>query len=221
MSKFHAIYGKGGVSPEPGGNTYGEVQTLLWTNSTPTTNFSAKTVQLDLSNYDGVIVEFASTVRETIGGFSSRIKVAKNVSGAIGGGFTTETFGVARTVTSVTNSGVVFNDAHASNTDNSYMIPIHIYGYRRYEKETLTSSITNPKTGTANTDTNIGKGNYAMICRYSTDAKAPVFNKGTIVSYLYSALSEGKFSQAILVKANDEGIINCPITYAYQIVTVG
>ena len=56
MSKFHAIYGNGGGTPEPGGDIHGEVQTLLWTNPNTKTNFDAKKVELNLSRYDGVII---------------------------------------------------------------------------------------------------------------------------------------------------------------------
>ena len=49
MSKFHAIYNKGGVSPEPGGEGHGEVQTLLWTNPNTTVDFGAKKVTLNFS----------------------------------------------------------------------------------------------------------------------------------------------------------------------------
>lgn len=220
MSKFHAIYGKGGVSPEPGGDKYGEVQTLLWTNSSPTTNFNAQTIELDLTNYDGVIVEFASTVRETLGVYTSRIKVAKNVSGAIGGGFTTSTFGVARGVTSVTNSGVVFNDAHASNKDNSYMIPIKIYGYKQYETGSIAGEAGSVSFST-NADLQLNKNSYYLIT--AVNNTAIVASKGTIITKLDSDTvpSSEYYGQSVIVFTGETGTVNFNMSGKAKKISVG
>ena len=213
MSKFHAIYNKGG-------KTYGEKQVLIWTNPSPTTSFSAQKVALDLSKYDGVIIEYAfSTTKSQV---ASRIKLEKNISYAHGGGYFDTGVGNARNVTVIDDTGVTFTENKDTNTTNNINIPLKIYGYRQYEAETLTSSVTDQKNGTANTDVIIGKSNYAMIARYGANTTAPIFTKGTIVSYLCNDhTTENYYGQAILVKSDDEGIINCPVNYIYQIVTVG
>nr|DAR35706.1 MAG TPA: hypothetical protein [Caudoviricetes sp.] len=136
MSKFHAIYGKGGVSPEPGEDIYGEVHTLLWTNPSPNKNFSAQKVTLDLSKYDGVIIEYAFSIANS--NISSRIKLEKNISYAHGGGFLSSTNTAnARNVTAIDDTGVTFTDNKDTDTANNNNIPLKIYGYRQYEAGTI------------------------------------------------------------------------------------
>ena len=222
MSKFHAIYGKGGVSPEPGGNTYGETQVLLWTNSKPTVEFTNKKIDIDLTSYDGVIVEFRKSTGAEDSTISGRTKAPKGNYTDFGSGYINVDYkGRGREITVVDNSGVTFSAGGGDVKNNTLMIPTTIYGYRQYKKETLTSSVTNQKNGTANTDISIGKSNYAMIARYGADTTAPIFTKGTIVSYLCNDHAENDYGQAILVKSDDKGIINCPVNFIYQIVTVG
>ena len=134
MSKFHAIYGKGGGTP--GGDTYGEVQTLLWTNSNPKENFAAKKVSLNLSEYDGVIIEYAFSIANS--NISSRIKVEKNISYAHGGGYLGSTNAAnARNVTAIDDTGVTFTDNKDAATANNANIPLKIYGYKQYEAGTI------------------------------------------------------------------------------------
>lgn len=224
MSLFHAIYGKGGVSPEPGGDTYGETQVLLWTNSNTKTPFAEQSVSINLNNYDGVIVEFYKNVNST--DIASRIKVTKqSVDYAeFGCGFANlpgNNQGRARNIVSVTNAGVKFSSAGDETTTNNHiLIPYRIFGYREYKKETLTSAITNQKAANANTNVNIGKGNYALVSHLGAEASSPTVSKGTLISYAYH-VTGSNYAKAYLVKADNNGIINCGTSINYQIVTVG
>ena len=127
MSKFHAIYSKGE-------DNYGEVQTLLWTNPNTKVNFGGKKIEIDLSNYDGVIVEFLDNASSAVQNVISRTKIEKNISYANGGGFVSSgVSGVARNITAVDNTGVTIGNAFSSNENNAYLIPYRIYGYKQYE----------------------------------------------------------------------------------------
>lgn len=219
MSKFHAIYGKGGVSPEPGGDTYGETQVLLWTNSNPNTNFSAQKVALDLSKYDGVIIEYAfSIVKSQV---ASRIKLEKNISYAHGGGYFDTGAGNARNITKIDDTGVTFTENKDTVTANNVNIPLKIYGYRQYVKETLTSAISGQKILTANTDINIGVGNYALVARGANSTSAISVHKGTLIGYAYDQATTGYYGQGALIKPDEQGNINCAQNAIYQIVTIG
>lgn len=133
MSKFHAIYGKGGDTP--GGDTYGEVQVLLWTNSTPSVAFAAQTVTVDLTEYDGVIVEFTDTSNPTK--INGRIKVSKTPElFGVGSRVVNETF--ARNISSLNDSGIGFSDCYRDTSlFNTGFVPLKIYGYRQYEAGTI------------------------------------------------------------------------------------
>ena len=130
MSKFHAIYGKGGVTPEPGGDLE---PVLLWTNSNPTIGFDAQTVSLDLSDYAGVIIEFHQS-NASMYGTRAYIKKNDNINGITGAGYpgAGSSTGLARNVT-VTDSGIVFS-AGIPNSDNN-CIPNRIYGVKKYVVE--------------------------------------------------------------------------------------
>ena len=129
MSKFHAIYGKSGDTPSPGpsGNTYGEVQTLLWENSSPKVNFGNKKIELDLSTYDGIIVEYLDNSSSSVQTIISRLKVGKNITNNYGAGFVSGVeSGVARNITAVDDTGVTLGNAFSSTEKNAYVIPAKI-----------------------------------------------------------------------------------------------
>lgn len=137
MSKFHAIYSKGGVSPEPG-DIHGEVQTLLWTNPNTKVNFGSKKIEIDLSNYEGVIIEFLDNAGSEVQNVISRTKIEKNISYAYGGGFVPSAVsGIARNITTVDNTGVTIGNAFSNAENNAYVIPYRIYGYKQYETGTI------------------------------------------------------------------------------------
>lgn len=127
MSKFHAIYSKGGISPEP---IHGEVQTLLWQNPSIHTNFTPQKVTLDLTSYDGVIIEFNAD--GSGGALGTRIKSDKT---SIGAGFTSvNKDGSFSRNCIISNSGVEFDNGYLNSaTSPGHCIPIKIYGYKQYE----------------------------------------------------------------------------------------
>ena len=65
--EFRVSDGKKQVSTNNGGTweNFSSGAELLWTNSAPTSNFSAKTISLNLSNYDYVIVYVRSRTNLT------------------------------------------------------------------------------------------------------------------------------------------------------------
>lgn len=205
MSLFHAIYGKGST-PTPSEVTFGEVQTLLWTNSSPTSNFSGKTVSLDLSTYDGVIVEYSTTVRETVGNFISRVKCAKNQSLACGGGFITN-IGIARNIVKVTDDGVQFGDAYAASVDNQYLIPINIYGYKQYETGSIAGEA-GSVSFSSDSDLTLDKNSYYLIVAVNNTTLTA--SKGNIIAKIDSSTvpSSNYYGQSAIVFTGDTGVVN-------------
>ena len=219
MSKFHAIYSKGGVSPEPGGNTYGETQVLLWTNSNPSSNFAAQKVSIDLSNYDGVIIEFRSKRDNKLLNIT---KLGKNELVENFGSGNTNNESRTRNINAIDDTGITFSDGYLNGIANSgHVIPNKIWGYREYMKETLTSSTTNQKTLPANKDVIIGKGNYALVVRGDDSTIPFVVSKGAIIGYAYDQATTGFYGQAMLIKPDETGVISVPGSSNYQIITVG
>ena len=110
-----------------GGGGGGSGLTLLWTNSSPSSNFSAKTVALDLSGYSAVVVilyssgaAVAGSVIVPKGGIQVRASVPRTYSGSY--------VHYWRAV-SCTDSGVTFGGGNreATSTD-AVMVPYKIYG---------------------------------------------------------------------------------------------
>ena len=217
MSKFHAIYGKGGVSPEPGGNIYGEVQTLLWTNDSPTSPFPRKTISLDLTDYDGVIVEYAPNITETTK-IISRVKCAKS-SNNIGSGNIT-TLGIARFIHTVDDNGVVFGDCYASTVDNNNLIPIKIYGYKQYETGRITGEAGSVSFST-NTDLQLDKNSYYLIT--VVNSTAIVASKGNIITKIDSTTvpSSDYYGQSVIVFTGESGIVNFNMAGKAKKISVG
>lgn len=114
--------------------------TLLWTNASPTSNFAAQTVSLDLSGYDAVFVvsNLMTTGENNTGVFVKKgLATETNIVmyGAIvaASAMTVQIRGVT-----ATDTGVVFSDAKlkaatstsAGSTENSRCIPLYIFGIK-------------------------------------------------------------------------------------------
>ena len=110
---------------------------LLWTNPSPTANFAAQTVSLDLSGYEGVLVEFYATVstqklcaREYVkkgeSYIGSGVKSTYNASGNL------ETNSLyTRGILHVDDNGIEFSvGMNGTSTANQVMIPTKIYGVK-------------------------------------------------------------------------------------------
>jgi len=113
---------------------------LLWNNPSPTAVFSAQTLNLDLSECDGVIIRCSwertqnSDAHKALQIFNyiPKDNVSHNISSCTG---TTAQIYVAKRQATVTNNGITFSDAtYGSGTNSSYIIPIEIYGYIYKEK---------------------------------------------------------------------------------------
>lgn len=103
---------------------------LLWENPSPTSDFSAQTISLDLSSYKYIILN----VRLDYGDIeSTNIICLKELPSRINSTRTTLSY---RYVT-VSDTGVEFRDARYTNTlggsatvDNKFAIPYRIYGIK-------------------------------------------------------------------------------------------
>lgn len=112
------------------------VEELLWENGSPTSSFSAKTISVDLTNWEKIIVFVYDTASDCSlvseygkKGYTSRISVARlyNPSG-------TKYLALTRKFT-VSDDGINFTDSVISNgsaaiNDNNTMIPVYIYGIK-------------------------------------------------------------------------------------------
>lgn len=119
-------------------NTLDKLQPkLLWTNSKPSVAFAAQTVNLDLSNYDKVIIEFAGSKDTASSRCQYTLKVGQNnlcygMANLAAGGSASYT---CTRFVNVTTSSVVFPactykafNASTATTNNDYFIPLRIYG---------------------------------------------------------------------------------------------
>lgn len=126
-----SIDANGVLSAAPAGLTITE----LWTNAAPTSNFAAQTIlgNGELTDYDWIIIEIKGIASET----SPHIYELKAKDGnrtrlnSIWDNIT------SRIITSITNSGIVFEGATQTNpyntlteVNNSRVIPIKVFGVR-------------------------------------------------------------------------------------------
>ena len=105
--------------------------TLLWTNSSPTSNFNAQTISLDLSEYQYIFVvtrtstELDDTHR-TIGLFNvlDDVPTLPAKIACTGGSATRQVY--------ATSTGVTFSNATftGGSQNNSSVIPLYIYGIK-------------------------------------------------------------------------------------------
>ena len=113
-------------APEVGGG--GVEMKLLWRNASPTSDFSAQTLTLDLSEYDAAIVSYAQSRND--GRISSSILCMKDRSISIGA---YRGASIKRTC-EVMETGVKFGDASSSSGNtNSSIVPYEIFGVKGVE----------------------------------------------------------------------------------------
>lgn len=129
--KMALLRKKGGAKNTP---------TLLWTNPSPLSSagFAAQTLSLDLSKYEGVLIESLINTNSTLDGFRMPVYVPKDgvqkyvEAGQLKVVPPASNFGAtiySRLVT-VTDSGITFSTGYAgpSTTNNTACIPYRIYG---------------------------------------------------------------------------------------------
>lgn len=115
------------------GGTGIEERTLLWTNASPTSNFLAQTISLDLSEYDAVEIISRGSIIST-NDFRTITKIKKDTQGFI----VAQTNLLIRRSANITNNGIVFGDGSkyatyndfAFSVENSWIIPFMIYGIK-------------------------------------------------------------------------------------------
>lgn len=111
---------------------------MLWTNPSPTGGFGAVKVLLDLSNYDGVLIQSSLSV------YSGLIGVAEpNTFSFVAKGKTARIFGaeqatklatgITTRLATVSDDGVTFTYGYFPNsgeTDGGFCVPDYIYGVK-------------------------------------------------------------------------------------------
>ena len=122
------------------GLTGAETRTLLWTNASPTSQFTAQTVGttqgVDLSGYDSVIIVFSKTASSNSERQECRCKVGETVQSVFGGGFSYASGKAAvgcyirEAYTSTT--GIRFNGGTDVTTvgNDGLCLPYRIYGIK-------------------------------------------------------------------------------------------
>lgn len=104
----------------------------LWVNSSPSANFAAQTIQLDLSEYDFIIVRGKSITSDSATDANFIFPANTRMQALIAIGTSGELkFGgnnnYSRSIT-VSTTGVTF--AAATSSANNYCIPLSIYGVK-------------------------------------------------------------------------------------------
>lgn len=102
---------------------------LLWTNPNPGSKFSGQTIPLDLTNYDGVIIEF--NVANSVNSLLTRAYIKKSDGSqylSAGGVYNPSNAKSRGRTVSVSNTGIVLGNGYTDATDNGACIPIKIYG---------------------------------------------------------------------------------------------
>ena len=149
---YQGIIGEGSSPVEPEDLS----PVLLWTNPSPTSEFAAeRKVELDLTNYTGVIIEFKytndddfvcnRTYVKKVDILNKKLTDNSNVYFGGGCGYTSSSGSWAsrgRIILSVDNSGVTFgNGGYANSAANSFLIPIRIYGVKEYVVEPVVGDL--------------------------------------------------------------------------------
>lgn len=121
-------YGTPGEGGGYGGGSSGGVQVdLLWTNPNPSSNFSAQTVVIDLSDYDAVRITFISNMNSPVA-YTQDADIDS---------YTHNLFAVSAAPArqsrqfTLSSTGIVFsNGATGSTSGSQYGVPIKIYGIK-------------------------------------------------------------------------------------------
>lgn len=103
---------------------------LLWTNPYPTADFSAQTINLDLSGYEAVIIQFSGYNR---GLNASKVYLSKDENlSYFGAGFIDGQNGHGRNITSINDNGISFSDErYGTYVSNGFVAPYKIWGLKK------------------------------------------------------------------------------------------
>lgn len=104
---------------------------LLWTNASPTSDFGAQTISLDLSSYKGILLKV-----RVYGDGSKNLMVyfyvdKTSTEWLLSAGFGASGYVVRRYITAISNSGIQFDVGKVyQTTNNGACIPAQIYGIK-------------------------------------------------------------------------------------------
>lgn len=102
---------------------------LLWTNSAPTSAFSAQTIQLDLSGYAEIII--VATSRTDLDVRFTSVFPVGNYLARLASTLTGTNTDITRNVT-ISSTSLAFETGYNGSTANtSYCIPVYVYGIRK------------------------------------------------------------------------------------------
>ena len=107
---------------------------LLWTNASPSADFSEQTIQLDLSNYTKLLIEISISKTESLR-CATIVQVGMAASQGTVCGPSADGSVISREITSITSSSISFgkgayvNGSTVARTNKSG-IPIKIYGIK-------------------------------------------------------------------------------------------
>ena len=104
----------------------------LWENKSPTTNFAAQTVSLDLTEYDAIIMTNVATTGSATANAQNTLLMKDGCTYAcISQNVTTGTRYTYNRSVSVNDTGVTFSTGYrAATAGANYFIPLAIYGVR-------------------------------------------------------------------------------------------
>ena len=141
--------------PGASGSISVELIKTLWTNSSPTADFAAQTITLASDDYDFLFFDYAYTANArrftsiTSKGCDGLINVAIQASNTIfGNPMRTITYGTATSITISDCSYLTIQNGGALSTatNNSVLIPIAIYGFKKSVSFDLTTLVADVST---------------------------------------------------------------------------
>lgn len=168
-----------------------EYKKLLWTNPSPTSSFSAQTLNVPVSDYDEIAIEYSDNtayqgIRKTV--LTKAGATSTYIFSCAGGNFAR---GITVTTTSVSfNNGMYYGGYGGTNasTNNTILIPIAIYGinYERvappqveFEWEEITPLTVTVTTGSSGQQLHAYKRGRMLFFSLSNISRAANTSSGT------------------------------------------
>ena len=209
-------------------------ETVLWTNSSPTSSFSQQTITLsdNLSNYDYISLTWCSSTSNTSKTLTAMLRISdfmnsKNVLNGIsiqaGGYGSTSSAAYSRVIGYDTDSTVYFGSALGLGTsnNNAYSIPLSVRGLKYVTSGgSMSETVIWTNTNHSTTDSNItvtcaeGYGSYDLIKVYYSPytTATDVSNLGTmwiIIDPVYAIDNPSGYPQYRPVLG---ALVNQPVT---------
>lgn len=104
---------------------------LLWTNPSPTNNFNAQSINVDLSNYDALLIIYYYGTQSSNRVELSSLLPVNNITKYICISSGTNVTGGRKLSYDSSTKKITFESASYNNaTNNSYIIPVYIYGLK-------------------------------------------------------------------------------------------